>query len=137
MSDLKIELKEDRAAFEPGTAVDGHVSWSLNKPEHALELRLFWFTRGKGTEDAGVVATQRFEQPLPQETRSFRFELPKAPYSFSGNLISLIWALELIVYPSKEVVRREFILGPGGSEVRLESVHPSDVQQRKFSITIN
>jgi len=137
MSDLKIELKEDCAGFEPGTEVDGRVSWSLDKPARALELRLFWFTRGKGTEDAGVVATQRFEQPLPQETRSFRFELPKAPYSFSGNLISLTWALELIAYPSKEVVRREFILAPGGSEVRLEMVQAGDVQQRKFSITIN
>lgn len=74
---------------------------------------------------------------LPQETRAFRFQLPEAPYSFSGKLISLAWALELIAYPSKEVVRREIVLAPGGSEVRLESVQPIDVKQQDFSVTIH
>lgn len=137
MADLRIELKDERAAFEPGAEISGAVSWSLAHPAHALELRLFWFTRGKGTEDAGVVASQRFEQPLPNETRSFRFQLPTAPYSFSGSLVSLVWALELIAYPSKEVARREIVMAPGGAEVRLESVPAAGAGQRAFSITIH
>ncbi len=134
MSDLSIDLIENRTAFEPGAEMNGSASWTLDRPAHALELRLFWFTRGKGTEDTGVVATQRFEQPLAQESRSFHFRLPQVPYSFSGKLISLIWALELVAYPSKEVARREIVLAPGGSEVRLESVQPRD-GKRRFSIT--
>jgi hypothetical protein len=60
--------------------------------------------------------------PLLEETRSFRFRLPEAPYSFSGKLISLVWALELVLEPSKEVTRREIIVAPGGQEVHLDSV---------------
>ena len=122
MSELKIHLAEDRAAFEPGEELSGSASWQLEKPPHGIELRLFWFTRGRGIEDAGVVQTRRFEQPLHAETRSFRFRLPEAPYSFSGQLISLVWALELVVERSKEVARQEIILAPRKQQVQLSSV---------------
>lgn len=129
MSELKIELSEERETFEPGEEVSGEVSWTLDKPVHGLELRLFWFTKGKGTEDAGVVQTQKFEGALRQETRSFRFHLPEAPYSFSGKLITLVWALELIAFPSKDMIRHELIMAPEGKEVRLESVPATDLAQ--------
>jgi hypothetical protein len=129
MTDLKIEFDQNRQTFEPGEDLAGEVSWSLDKPVNALELRLFWFTRGKGTEDAGVVQTMKFEGPQSQETRPFQFRLPDAPYSFSGQLISLVWALELIVYPSKDMSRREFIMGPDGKEVRVESVPSTGLAQ--------
>jgi hypothetical protein len=85
-------------------------------------LRLFWFTRGKGIEDVSIVENLRLGQPLAQETRSFRFRLPQAPYSCSGTLISIVWALELIAYPSKTVTRQEIVVGPGRKAVQLESV---------------
>ena len=85
------------------------------------KLRLFWFTRGKGTEDAAVVDTLRFETPQAEEARPFRFVLPEAPYSVSGKLISLVWALELVAEPSREVDRLELVVAPGGREVLLES----------------
>ena len=133
MTELRIDFAEHKSAFEPGEEITGNVSWSLEKAARAVELRLFWFTRGKGTEDAGVVQTIRFEQPLPQETRSFQLRLPDAPYSFSGKLISLVWALELIVSPSKEVARREFEMGPGAREIRLESLPPVGLVQKWLS----
>jgi hypothetical protein len=131
MSDLRIELADNPTDFEPGDAVNGRVSWRLDQPATLLELRLFWFTRGKGTEDAGVVSRLKFEQPLPQETRTFRFQLPEAPYSFSGRLISLVWAMELVAYPSKEVARQEVVVAPGGREVHLDQV-PSTESARVF-----
>jgi hypothetical protein len=132
MSALFIELRPDRTAFEPGEELAGAVRWQLDTPPRAVELRLFWFTRGKGTEDAGVVETVRFDGPLPEEIRSFRFRLPAAPCSFSGKLISLIWALELVAEPSKEVARREIVVAPGGQEVRLDSVPEEDSPKRFF-----
>jgi hypothetical protein len=132
MSELSINFGQDRVAFEPGEEVAGTAFWRLDQPPRALELRLFWFTRGKGTEDAGVAETVRFDQPMPEETRAFRFRLPEAPYSFSGTLISLIWALELVVEPSKEVVRREITIAPGGREVRLDRVLTSDTKKPLF-----
>ena len=122
MSKLKIDVDNARTTFEPGEELTGRAVWQLDQPARALELRLFWFTRGTGTEDAGIAQTIRFEQPLNQETRAFRFALPQAPYSFSGKLICLVWALELVVEPSREVTRQELIVAPGCQEVRLESI---------------
>jgi hypothetical protein len=134
MIDLGIELAEGRTAFEPGEELAGTARWNSENPIQMLELRLFWFTRGKGTEDAGVVQSVKFEQPLPRETRSFRLRLPEAPYSFSGKLISLVWALELILHPSKEVTRLELQMAPGKREVRLDTVEDPGAAQRWLSI---
>jgi hypothetical protein len=122
MSELKILLPDNSTAFEPGEEATGSASWELEKPPRDLELRLFWFTRGRGIEDAGLAETLRFEQPQLRETRPFRFRLPQMPYSFEGQLISLVWALELIVEPSKEVTRCEIVVAPGRQPVRLGSV---------------
>ena len=135
MTELSIELAEDRAGFAPGEEIRGNVTWSTDNPSQTIELRLFWFTRGKGTEDAGIVDTLPFDQPLPHETRPFRFVLPAGPYSFSGQLVSLVWALELIANVSKTVVRREIEVGPDRREVRLDSV-PAPVSGGQSWITI-
>jgi hypothetical protein len=124
MSQLRINFTDEKSAFEPGEELTGSASWQLERSARSVELRLFWFTRGRGIEDAAVVQTIRFENPLNEETRSFSFRLPAAPYSFVGQLISLIWALELIVEPSKEVARQEITVGPGRQEVRLGSIAP-------------
>lgn len=122
MTALKLELRDNCTAFEPGAELTGTIQWQAEKTLERLELRLFWFTRGKGTEDAGIVAKLDFEQPMAQETRSFQMRLPEAPYSFSGKLISLVWGLELIAYPTKEVCRQELEMGPGKREIRLDTV---------------
>ena len=126
MSALNIQLNEARNVFEPGDEITGTASWKLAQPPRAIELRLFWFTRGKGTSDAGVVETVRFDHPSAGDTRPFRFRLPEAPCSFSGKLISLIWALELVAEPSKETMRLRITVAPGGREVRLDSIPISE-----------
>jgi hypothetical protein len=68
---------------------------------------------------------------LTEDARSFRFRLPESPYSFSGKLISLTWALELVAEPSKELARQEITLAPGGEAVRLESL-PDTKPKRRF-----
>jgi hypothetical protein len=135
MIELSIALDGDRAAFAPGEEICGAASWTTDSSTRKIELRLFWFTRGKGTEDAGVIETLSFDQPLPRETRSFRLRLPTAPYSCSGQLISIIWALELVTTPGDTVVRREIEMGPERKEVRLQSLdRPPDVSRRWFSV---
>jgi hypothetical protein len=132
MSELKIQLSTERTAFEPGEELAGTASWKLDPRPRAVELRLFWFTRGPGPEDAGVVERVRFEHALPEEARPFRFRLPDAPYSFSGKLFSVVWALELVAEPSKEAGRREITVAPGGKEVRLESLPQTETKKRLF-----
>jgi len=132
MSELRIALQRDRVAFQPGEDLVGAAYWKLDSPARALEVRLFWFTRGKGTEDAGVVQTVRFDEPKPEEARPFRFKLPAAPYSFSGKLISLIWALELVTEPAKEVQRLEITIAPGSQEVLLGTAPEDGARKKPF-----
>ena len=122
MSTLHITTRDNRTAFRPCEEVVGTVAWSFvgTVPE-AMELRLFCFTRGKGTQDVGVHSNVRFDSPSAKEERPFRLRLPHAPYSFSGKYVSLTWALELVTEPPGEVERLEIILSPFGAEIDLQS----------------
>jgi hypothetical protein len=121
MNNLHIELTGDRRQYAPGAEITGQVAWELATAPAALELRLFWFTRGKGTTDTEIVQTVRFDYPRPADRREFRVRLPAAPFSFSGKLISLLWALELVALPSNAATRTEFTISPTGEEILLES----------------
>jgi hypothetical protein len=119
MSDLKIDLAGERTAFKPGEPLSGRASWRVDFQPTSAELRLFWYTSGKGTQDVGVVTTMTFDSPRMQDQRDFTLPLPREPYSFSGTLISLTWAIELIVEPGGHVDRCEIVLSGTGEEVVL------------------
>lgn len=119
MSELRIDIAGGRSAFRPGEPLSGRVSWRVDDQPVSVELRLFWYTSGKGTQDTGVVQTMTFAAPRLQDQRDFTLPLPREPYSFSGTLISLAWAIELIVEPGTVVERREFVLSSTGQEVVL------------------
>lgn len=119
MNQLRLGTRDNQREFRPGEEVHGAAGWQLDQPAKAVEVRLFWYTRGKGTEDVGVVGTVRFDQPQQEEARPFQFKLPESPYSFSGKLISLIWALELVVEPGQHSTRLELTVSPTGKEVLL------------------
>lgn len=119
MSQLEIRTRDDRVRFLPGDVLAGQVSWATESPPGLIELRLFWRTQGKGTRDVKVVQSVMFENPRRQETRDFRFQLPDGPYSFSGKLISLIWALELVISSTKETERLDILVSPTDSEIML------------------
>ncbi len=108
-----------RKAFAPGEEISGEAAWQFIEPIEVIELRLFWYTAGKGTTDVQVVEVQRFESPGAHQRRAFRFKLPEGPCSFSGKLISLSWALELVALPSGQSQRLEFALSPCGREINL------------------
>jgi hypothetical protein len=119
MNTLKIATRDNRISFRPGEEVVGAAAWQLDEAPKAVEVRLFWFTRGKGTSDVTVVQTLRFDSPKMEEARPFQLSIPAEPYSFSGKLISLIWALELVVKPGKEADRLEITVSPKGDEITL------------------
>jgi hypothetical protein len=119
MSELRIELAGGRTAFKPGEPLSGHVAWRIDGKPASAELRLFWYTSGKGSQDVGTFRALPFVAPRPEDRRDFTLPLPREPYSFSGTLISLVWAIELIVEPGAHVVRQEFVLSATGREVVL------------------
>lgn len=120
MNTVRLAVRDDATRFRPGDEVVAAAYWKLERPPKAVQVRLFWFTRGKGTQDVTVVETVAFDRPLMEEARPARFQLPEAPFSFSGKLISLTWALELVVDPSGESARVELIVSPTGEEILLQ-----------------
>ena len=125
MDKLEITFREDKTTFKPRETVHGAVQWNLPTPPKHLDLNLFWYTTGKGTRDVGVVETLKFDHPGAFDSKAFSFTLPEGPYSFSGKLISLIWAVELTCSPGSETVRREIVVSPTGQEIALGEV-PSE-----------
>jgi hypothetical protein len=128
VSELRIGTYGNETRVRPGDEIAGRALWILDKPARAVEIRLFWYTQGKGTRDVAVVDRVRFENPSRREQHDFRFSAPDGPYSFSGVLISLSWALELIVFPSKATKRLELTLSPSGYEVFLHKGEEIEIQ---------
>lgn len=120
MTELKLETSGGRTTFEPTETLELTAQWTLQIRPVALEVRLVWYTRGKGDTDVQVVDTRRIENPPAFGTQQVAFHLPEGPYSFSGKLISLVWAAELVVLPSTDSHRLDLVVAPNGREVLLQ-----------------
>ena len=118
-SALSIETEEQRTGFRPGETLAGTLRWQLEQPTDFVELRLFWFTEGRGDRDVGIARTLRYEHVGREGSERFELELPEGPYSFSGRLISLRWALELVV-DDGSTERLALVIAPGEAEIRLD-----------------
>jgi hypothetical protein len=116
---LTISIDEGGRWFKPGETINGTVEWFLDDDVDEVEVRLFWFTSGKGTRDVEVVARVHVEQPGRNGNRSFSFRVPTRPYSFSGSLITLTWGIELVALPGGETERLDLVIGPRPVEVQL------------------
>ncbi len=116
---IQVETVDGTTSFRPGETVEGTVRWQLPEPPEGVELRLFWSTEGKGDQDLQVVETVPFADPAAQDRRAFRIRLPEGPYSFSGKLITLNWALEAVAQPGEEAGSLAITVSPTGEEIRL------------------
>ena len=119
MSTLRIDISGGPRGYKPGETIKGRVTWQVDEQPQSAELRLFWYTSGKGTQDVQNVDAVVFQTPQMNDDRTFSLTLPREPYSFSGKLISLVWALELIVEPGSNVERQQFVMSGSGQEVIL------------------
>ncbi len=119
---IRLGLRENQTAFRPGEPIAGAVLWEFAKAPANAEVRLVWFTRGKGTEDGGIAATFTLEAPPAADTREFTFDAPNGPYSFSGTLIAVLWAVEFIAKPGSEFQRIEIVIAPDAREISLPRI---------------
>jgi hypothetical protein len=122
VGELSIEIVDGKKSFEPGETVEVRVGWDLEPRPDAIELRTAWTTVGMGTPDTSVVSAQRIDDPKTIDGRLLRFDLPREPFSFSGKLVSLVWFLEVVAFPSREGRQVEITIGPGGREILLHEV---------------
>ncbi|MGE0269427.1 MAG: hypothetical protein AB7S78_13335 [Candidatus Omnitrophota bacterium] len=113
-----ITVTLDQKTFKPDSRIKGTVTWQLDKTPKNISVRLFWYTRGRGTEDVQLVDETQLGADR-QGQRGFDLQLPEGPYSFSGKLISLIWGVEAVVQPGGECSREEIIVSPVEKEIIL------------------
>jgi hypothetical protein len=131
---ISIQLDQSSSEFQPGTTISGKVIWSAAAAIKKIELRLFWFTEGRGTQDIELVEERSWDAQ-GQGEEPFEFTLPPEPYSFSGRLISLQWAVEAVTLPKENTTTRKvFTLSPNGKELVLNSVEtPQTAKKKKWS----
>ena len=118
---LNLQLTQDPATLVPGQCIDGALAWDREESPKKAMLRLFWYTDGRGTQDVGVIE----EIELPTQARvqgTFRFNIPDTPYSFDGQLITLKWAIELVLNKGKEVERLDLVVSPWVEQVTLKAI---------------
>jgi hypothetical protein len=116
---LTLETTDGGRWFKPGELVEGRATWYLEEEVDAIEVRLFWYTSGKGSQDVTIVRTLRSDAPDRSGHRDFSIRVPNVPYSFSGKLITLAWAIELVALPGGETERLDLVIGPQPVEVDL------------------
>lgn len=124
MQALEIELPDGRTAYSPGETLSGNAIWRLQDKPKEVMLQLVWQTQGKGSTDMDIAETIPFANPQASESRPFSIRLPDAPYTFSGQLISLIWNLELNIQPGDQSHALEIAIAPHGKEILLPRIQP-------------
>lgn len=94
-SDSYMNIELDQPWAECGDYVSGTVSWSGPKRPRSVKVRLRYRTEGRGNTDKGE-ASEVEVLADNQGYQQFRLAVPsEGPVSFDGNLISLIWEVEL------------------------------------------
>jgi hypothetical protein len=119
---LELHTHDDETDFNPGDDVRVRLTWDLTAQPESVALSLTWHTEGKGDRDSSVVETVELSDVQQKQSVDLSITLPDGPYSFSGQLISLIWALEAVAHPSGASARRDIVLAPGKKEVTLGKV---------------
>lgn len=116
---LAIELEGGRTAFRPGEPIRGVVSWTAPAAPASVKVCLVWSTEGKGTRDVCVAQTLTVVSSRSTDRQAFQLSAPEGPYTFSGKLISLIWAVELVLDPGGRSTHLPIVIAPDGVEIDL------------------
>lgn len=129
-----ITIQLDTTDFAPGSTITGKILWSTGPTNNTLELRLFWFTEGRGTQDIEIADTLSYDtRSRLQGDEDFSLHLPAAPLSFSGKLVSLQWAIEAVAIQQGVSERADITVSLTGKEVSLTPVaNPVTGKKKKF-----
>ena len=133
MISITIERGEE-PKFQPGEKITGKVEWlELPEESESLEVRLIWFTVGKGDQDAQFVDAVEIAAVESSGQTNFAFSAPHRPNSFSGDLVAVQWAVEVIVFPQRDAEQTTLSIIPPNGEIVLTPVNDEDVFWKEFS----
>ncbi len=128
MADVDLQLRSvtGKTTFSPGEAITLEADWLLVERVDGLEVRLFWYTSGIGTRDGETVATVAIDDPALNGSQTVGFIAPQQPYSYSGKLISIQWAAELVDVKGRQATRLDLTIGPAGNEATIPESSEDD-----------
>lgn len=120
--DTSLYIDLPKTAYAPGETVSGTLFWVLPEPPEEIRLTAGWWTEGRGTKDAQIEMTREWQTTSLAGEEKFSLTLPTHPYSFSGTLISLIWAIELSTRQGEHSVSERITLSPLDHPIQLAHI---------------
>jgi len=119
MSELSIEIDGGLYSYCPGETLKGRAWWNVDGAPQAVEVRLFWFTTGVTLSQAGIVKRIIVDRPSARSSKEFQFVIPDAPWSFTGRFVSVNWAVEVVLLPSRKNARQFITVSPDRKQIFL------------------
>lgn len=88
--------------FQPGAKIEGivEINPSSTIKCRAVEIRVGWHTEGRGTRADQYPYFNKVDtvnEILPEQpfVEPFSLTIPSEPWSYSGQLVSVVWAVEV------------------------------------------
>lgn len=116
---MNPEIHLEKTSFAPGGIIRGSVHWTREDPPRSAEVRLFWYTLGKGDRDSETAAAVVLDHPQASDRRDFQFTAPAFPPSMSGKLVSVLWAVECLVEPGA-AASTDIVIAPDSLEIAFD-----------------
>ena len=132
MDKISIQLKNDKISYCPGEKISGEVEWNFTQEVKDITINVFWYTEGIGEQDSEIAVNEIIKLPLKSDRQSFEIELPMGPYSYSGQITSLKWAIEATSLKDKVKAVKEFSMTPGNKEIILPKIKEDPSRAKKF-----
>jgi hypothetical protein len=122
MSSISLELKDGKISYRPGERISGSVKWDLDKDVKYIAINVFWYTEGIGEQDSEIAAAEKIDMPFKSGSNDFSIQLPEAPFSYSGKITSLKWAVEATTPKDKIKDVKDFTLSPDNEKIVLSEI---------------
>lgn len=126
MTDMVLQLDRNPPCYAPGELITGRVKWQLSPDDNKIEIRLFWHTTGIGSLDTETLEVVTFEGVRQEDEKAFELLAPVAPHSFSGQLVSLMWSIECISFPSERTESIDLVISPTREELKIQTDQPEE-----------
>ena len=91
---VSISLKHDKHDYSAGECLAGEISWSNQKANIELELRLGWIISNGRFHDIMCHACEKYVLSEGGGVHDFEITLPQGPHSVSGKVFNIQWLLE-------------------------------------------
>jgi hypothetical protein len=129
---ILLHLKNNKNSYYPGETLRGSIEWDFIDDVPEISIQVFWYTKGRGEQEAETVKSETISRPLKSGKQDFSMELPHAPYSYKGQISGVDWAVKASAMKDKVNAIQEIIIAPAGIPIKLTQVPDAVSNLPKF-----